>query len=339
MMPEKESRKCPVSGRGCRGRKTRHRAREQDSGRERDENMQDQKLENVLNLALGATPEELERSETLAVGYDPEEETWEVIVRHSRPLEGLEEMGVRQEELLNQYSILTVPRSKLEELSALPQVEYIEKPKRLYFALSQAKAASCITYVQVENSSYLPYLTGKECLVAVIDSGIDYFHEDFRREDGTTRILELWDQTLGKVFTETEINEALKKGSRILLEGLKIPPPDSVAEMLDYAASALRPAGYAPYYLYRQKYMSGSFENIGWSLPGAQCLYNIYIMSELCSILSFGAGGSTKMVVPGTNRIERTFNLKYPQEYTARPEKHLANQRLFASFYEKLFNA
>ena len=220
MMPEKESRKCPVSGRGCRsaeggrGRKTRHRAREQDSGRERDENMQDQKLENVLNLALGATPEELERSETLAVGYDPEEETWEVIVRHSRPLEGLEEMGVRQEELLNQYSILTVPRSKLEELSALPQVEYIEKPKRLYFALSQAKAASCITYVQVENSSYLPYLTGKGCLMAVIDSGIDYFHEDFRREDGTTRILELWDQTLGKVFTETEINEALKKGSR-----------------------------------------------------------------------------------------------------------------------------
>lgn len=132
---------------------------------------------------------------------------------------------------------------------------------------------------------------------------------------------------------------ALKKGSRILLEGLKIPPPESVAEMLDYAASVLRPAGYAPYYLYRQKYMSGSFENIGWSLPGAQCLYNIYIMSELCSILSFGAGGSTKMVVPGTNRIERTFNLKYPQEYTARPEKHLANQRLFASFYEKLFNA
>ena len=55
--------------------------------------------------------------------------------------------------------------------------------------------------------------------------------------------------------------------------------------------------------------------------------------------MSFGAGGSTKMVVPGTNRIERTFNLKYPPEYTARPEKHLANQRLFASFYEKLFNA
>ena len=106
--------------------------------------------------------------------------------------------------------------------------------------------------------------------------------------------------------------------------------------MLDYAAPTLRGRGYAPYYLYRQKYMSGSFENIGWSHPGAQCLYNIEIMSELCSILSFGAGGSTKMVVPGTNRIQRAFNPKYPKEYIERPEKCLANQAEFAAFYASL---
>jgi len=176
--------------------------------------MQNQKMENVLNLALGATAEELERSETLAVGYDPEEKTWEVIVKHSQPLRGLDEMGVKQEELLNQYSILTVPESKLEEVSRLPQVEYIEKPKRLYFAVHTGRSASCITYVQAEGSSYGPYLTGRGCLVAVIDSGIDYFHDDFRNEDGSTRILELWDQTLGKIFTEEEINEALRAGSR-----------------------------------------------------------------------------------------------------------------------------
>ena len=129
---------------------------------------------------------------------------------------------------------------------------------------------------------------------------------------------------------------ALKKGSRILLEGLAIPGPEAVAEMLDYAAPVLRSAGYGPYYLYRQKYMSGSFENIGWCRPGAECLYNIYIMSELCSILSFGAGGSTKMVEPGTNHIERVFNLKYPKEYTERPEKCLANQAAFAAFYQSL---
>ena len=75
------------------------------------------------------------------------------------------------------------------------------------------------------------------------------------------------------------------------------------------------------------------------SRSGAHCLYNIYIMSELCSILSFGAGGSTKMVEPGTNHIERVFNLKYPREYTERPEKSLANQAAFAAFYRSLKGA
>lgn len=132
---------------------------------------------------------------------------------------------------------------------------------------------------------------------------------------------------------------ALKKGSRILLKGLPIPGPEDVAAMLDYAAPALRKAGYSPYYLYRQKYMSGSFENTGWCRPGAECWYNVQIMSELCSILSFGAGGSTKMVEPGTNHIERVFNLKYPKEYTERPEKAAANQAAFAAFYESLKGA
>jgi oxygen-independent coproporphyrinogen-3 oxidase len=130
---------------------------------------------------------------------------------------------------------------------------------------------------------------------------------------------------------------SLKKGSRILTEWLSIPGPQAVGEMLDYAGSVLRRAGYAPYYLYRQKYMSGSFENIGWSLPGGACLYNIYIMSELCSILSFGAGGSTKMVDPvlKSRRIQRVFNPKYPKEYMERPEKTAANQAAFAAFYDR----
>ena len=128
---------------------------------------------------------------------------------------------------------------------------------------------------------------------------------------------------------------ALKKGSRILTEGLSIPDGAAVQAMLDYAAPTLRSAGFAPYYLYRQKYMSGSFENVGWCRPGGECWYNVDIMSELCSILSFGAGGSTKMVEPGTNHIERVFNVKYPKEYTERPEKILANQAAFAEFYAK----
>ena len=89
--------------------------------------------------------------------------------------------------------------------------------------------------------------------------------------------------------------------------------------------------GFAPYYLYRQKYMSGSFENVGWTKPDAEGLYNIYIMEELHSILSLGAGGSTKMV--GVQDISRAFNAKYPTEYIERPEKWRANLNAFAAFY------
>ena len=103
------------------------------------------------------------------------------------------------------------------------------------------------------------------------------------------------------------------EGSRITLEGSRIPSADEVAEMLDYADPTLRKHGFEPYYLYRQKYMSGSFENVGWTRPGGEGLYNIYIMEELHSILSLGAGGSTKMV--GGGLIRRAFNAKYPREY------------------------
>ncbi|MCI2055940.1 MAG: coproporphyrinogen dehydrogenase HemZ [Oscillibacter sp.] len=132
---------------------------------------------------------------------------------------------------------------------------------------------------------------------------------------------------------------SLKKGSAILTRGLKIPSAETVGEMLDYASPTLRSGGYAPYYLYRQKYMSGSFENVGWCRPGAENLYNIYIMEELCSILSMGAGGSTKLVDQATNRISRVFNFKYPHEYIHRPEKWQSNQAAFAEFYEHLKGA
>ena len=124
---------------------------------------------------------------------------------------------------------------------------------------------------------------------------------------------------------------SLKKGSRIMLEGSRIPGADEVAQMLDYADPTLRKHGFAPYYLYRQKYMSGSFENVGWTKPGGTGLYNIYIMEELHSILSLGAGGSTKMVSGG--QIRRAFNAKYPREYIDRPEKRRANLMDFARFY------
>ncbi len=129
---------------------------------------------------------------------------------------------------------------------------------------------------------------------------------------------------------------SLKKGSRILLEGSRIPEAAEVGEMLDYADPILRRAHFSPYYLYRQKYQSGSFENVGWCLDGAESLYNIYIMEELMTILSLGAGGSTKMVDQKAEHIERVFNLKYPREYIDRPEKIAENHAAFRAFYENL---
>ena len=172
--------------------------------------MPNQKLENLLNLSLEVTPQERARSQELETGYMPKEKSWELIVKYSGSLDGVREMGVQVEELQNEYAILIVPENLIDQVSRLPQIEYVEKPKRLFFAINRAKAASCINNLQEPPEN----LTGKGVLMAVIDSGIDYFHDDFRNEDGTTRILELWDQALDKVFTAAEINNALEAESR-----------------------------------------------------------------------------------------------------------------------------
>ena len=119
---------------------------------------------------------------------------------------------------------------------------------------------------------------------------------------------------------------ALKKGSGIMREDTPLPPPGDVGEMITAADEALFQAGYLPYYLYRQKYMSGGFENVGWQKDGTESLYNICIMEELCSIIALGGGGSTKLCM-GNGRIERLFDPKYPAEYIGNIEKVLADKR------------
>ena len=129
---------------------------------------------------------------------------------------------------------------------------------------------------------------------------------------------------------------ALKKGSRLMGdgsgEGPVLPTAEEVDQMLSYAWSALRAHGQVPYYLYRQKYMSGSFENVGWTQPGWESLYNICMMEELHTILSLGGGGVTKLVNPCTGRIERIANPKYPHEYVESLEKLRTGKRQAADF-------
>ena len=108
---------------------------------------------------------------------------------------------------------------------------------------------------------------------------------------------------------------ALKKGSRLMEQGGELPSAQQVEQMLDRAWQSLAQAGHAPYYLYRQKYMSGSFENVGWAKPGSENLYNIAMMEELHTILALGGGGVSKLVCPDTGKLRRIANPKYPQEY------------------------
>ena len=107
---------------------------------------------------------------------------------------------------------------------------------------------------------------------------------------------------------------ALKKGADLFERKVELPDTQSVTEMVRYANDTLRALGYRPYYLYRQKYMSGSFENVGWSRDNSDCLYNIYMMEEVHTILSLGGGGMNKVNLPG-GALQRFHNPKFPEQY------------------------
>ena len=129
---------------------------------------------------------------------------------------------------------------------------------------------------------------------------------------------------------------ALKKGARLMMEREGLPTGEETSAMLDYAWDALRAAGQIPYYLYRQKYMSGALENIGWCKPGTEGLYNICIMEELHSILALGAGGSTKLTNPATGKVVRLTNPKYPQQYMERIDQLCRDKAELVAFQRSL---
>lgn len=176
-----------------------------------------QKMENLLNLALDATPEERQKSQELDVGYMAEENEWELIIKYSGYLDQVRETVVSVTELLNGYAVVIVKESQIEVLAELPEVDFIEKPKSLFFEAENGRRTSCIDGVQVPPLS----LSGQGVLVGIVDSGIDYANPDFRNEDGTTRIAALWDQSfsgnppegynLGREFTREQINRALQE--------------------------------------------------------------------------------------------------------------------------------
>lgn len=195
--------------------------------------MNDQKLENILNLALESTESERRRSENLNVGYDPADRTWEVIIKYTENLENVRQIAEEVTELFGGFAVVRLKEDAMELLTDIPQVTFVEKPKALYFALENARFSSCLTGVQ----RGIEGLSGKEVIFACVDSGVDYNHPDFRNEDGSTRILYLWDQTIpgnpptgysrGTEFTAEQINNAL--GAQTVQERRRIVPSEDIS--------------------------------------------------------------------------------------------------------------
>lgn len=178
--------------------------------------MTSQKADNLLNLALDATEAERMKSLELEVGYNSIEQEWDLIIKYSGSLEPIRSIATSVTEMANEYAIVVIRESLIPQLAAFPEVDFIEKPKRLFFQVTNGKRVSCINPVQ-----QAPYsLRGRGTLTGVVDSGIDFTLEDFRNADGTTRIRALWDQTvsgnppkgyaIGTEYTREQINEALQ---------------------------------------------------------------------------------------------------------------------------------
>ncbi len=109
---------------------------------------------------------------------------------------------------------------------------------------------------------------------------------------------------------------------------------DETAAMVEYSIRRLTEEGFEPYYLYRQTRMAGNLENTGWARPGSACRYNIYTMDESDTVLACGAGAVTKLKKPGSPRLERVFNFKYPYEYISGYEELLKRKEAISRFYE-----
>lgn len=201
-----------------------------------------EKIENLLNVALSSSEVEESDSELMA-GYDEEEKTWDLIVRYIGNLDFLEQYSrIRVTILSNNFAILTVPETLIERIANYPEIIYVEKPKPLYFEVTANRAEACVSSVQSQLGLY-----GEGVTIAIIDSGIDYFHPAFLDESGRTRIVSLWDQsedgkpplgfTRGSEYTQDEINEALQTGSRE--RGYEIVPS------IDYSGHGTHVAGIA----------------------------------------------------------------------------------------------
>lgn len=130
---------------------------------------------------------------------------------------------------------------------------------------------------------------------------------------------------------------AMKRSARLVTERMAAYNAEGLlaAQMLDYGEKRLTDSGYDPYYLYRQSGMVGNLENVGWSKPEYEGVYNVFIMDETHTILAVGGGAVTKLKQPHVNNIERIFNYKYPYEYISRFDEMIERKKGIKEFYDQ----
>lgn len=224
--------------------------------------MGNQKRENLLNFALDVTDVERARSVELGVGFDEETRNWEVIVRYVGDILKYRADGIEVVPLLSNYAILRLSESQLDTISNRPEIAYIEKPKRLFFADDRGRTASCVDELQIGNIpggiSSVPQLYGRGVVIAVADSGIDILHSAFRNADGMTRILRIWDQTKasdeeypapfdygrGAEYTTEQINELIREFEAGEIGRSELPATDNSGHGTAVAAVAAGSANY-----------------------------------------------------------------------------------------------
>lgn len=186
-------------------------------------NSNDDKIDNLLNLSTSVSKEDLNKSQELSIGYDSEERTWELIVKHTGDISVIYEYAEKPPVfLLGNYAIIQIKESRIRQFSNEKAVIFIEKPKIIFPDVFDGIAMSCVYEIQQDLGIY-----GEGVLVGIVDSGIDYTHDVFRNRDGSTRIKLIWDQNIeaqnvnntseenigGTVYSEEEINRALNEAN------------------------------------------------------------------------------------------------------------------------------
>lgn len=165
----------------------------------------DQKIENQLNLAINLPEGDRVRTQDLNTGFDADDDEWELIIKYNGDIEtAVSDIAGSLKVLLGGYALVRIRQDRIDELAGLREVIYIEKPRKMYFGLESSRSISCLDFQYTDSG-----LDGSGVIVAVIDSSVDYRHPDFMTEDGKTRIIELFDENTGKIYSREDINAAI----------------------------------------------------------------------------------------------------------------------------------